>query len=75
MMNHTIPSVRKLIGILMRRKSNPTVAFTKLSTTATTIAVHKLSTITQGTTYDAIAIAIPQTKMFNRNFMCYIKNK
>lgn len=67
--NPTIPKVRKFRGILTKRKSSQIVAFTKLSTTATTMAVHKLATVIPGTINAAIAMAIAPTRIFNRNFM------
>lgn len=65
----TIQRVRKLRGILMAWSNNPIVAFTILSTRATIIAVHRLATVIPGTMYAAIAIAIPPTRIFNKNFM------
>ena len=67
--NPTIQKVRKFNGIVNKRKNNQIVAFTMLSTKATIIAVHILATVIPGTIYAAIAIAIPPTRIFNKNFM------
>lgn len=48
--NPTKPNVRILNGRVIIRNMKPIVAFTMASNTPTTIAVHKPSTLTHGTT-------------------------
>lgn len=61
--------VMRFKGSVMRRNNAPTVALTIASTTHTTIAVRNPSTVTPGTTYAAIAIAIQVTRNCNNVFM------
>jgi hypothetical protein len=60
------PSVSILIGNVITFKKNPILLFTRARTTATIIAVIYPSICDPGVRYEAIAIAIPDTKIFRR---------
>lgn len=73
--NDTRPSVRKLSGSVRTRKIVPIKALTKPKTTATIMAVHKLSTVTPGVRYEARATAIPDTTKLIINLIMHKSDK